>query len=55
LNMTNYDICILIYGKETNEQETKEIENYITSHHPGKEVYVMNGMQAIYDYVLILE
>lgn len=55
LNLKNYDICILIRGKDTNETEANQIESYITSHYHGKEVYVIDGMQEIYDYILILE
>lgn len=55
LNMSDYDICLLIYGKETNESEATEVKRYITSHYPGKEVYAIDGMQDIYDYILILE
>lgn len=50
-----FDICILIRGKDTDADETGQIENYITSHYPGKEVYIFDGMQEIYDYILILE
>ena len=55
LNMGKYDICILIRGKDTPEDESRNIEKYISGHYPGKEVYVINGMQDIYDYILILE
>jgi len=55
LNLSKYDICLLIRGKDTDEAEAGQIENYITSHYPGKEVYVIDGLQEIYDYILILE
>lgn len=55
LNMGKYDICILIRGKDVPEDESGNIEKYITAHYPGKEVYVIDGMQDIYDYILILE
>ncbi len=55
LNPSNYDICILIYGKTVSEDEADLVRKYITSNYIGKEVYVVNGMQDIYDYILILE
>ena len=55
LNFSKYDFCILIRGKETTEEEAKKIENFITEHYSGKEVYIIDGMQEIYDYILILE
>lgn len=55
LSEKGFEFCILIRGKDTNEAEAEQIEKYITSLYPGKEVYVIDGMQEIYDYILILE
>ncbi len=55
LNEKGFEICILIRGKDTETAEAEQIEKYITSHYSGKEVYVIDGMQEIYDYILILE
>lgn len=55
LNISAFDICILIRGSDTNEAEAASIESYINSHYPGREIYVIDGMQEIYDYILILE
>ena len=50
-----FDICILIRGKDASAEETAKIEEYISSKYPRKEVYTIEGMQDIYDYILILE
>lgn len=55
LNVPAYDICLLIRGMEADQQEAREAETYIHSRYPGKEVYVIDGLQEIYDYILILE
>ena len=55
LDFASFDICLLIMGKEANEAEAAEIESYITTKYKGKEVYIINGKQEIYDYILILE
>jgi len=55
LNFKRYDICIVIRGKDSDETEANQIESYINSSYPGKEVYVIDGMQEVYDYILILE
>jgi len=55
LGFENYDICLLIVGKDACEEEAQEIERYISSKYRGKEVYIINGKQEIYDYILILE
>ena len=55
LSDKGFEFCILIRGKDTEVAEAEQIEKYITSHYSGKEVYVIDGMQEIYDYILILE
>ena len=55
LDLKNHDICIVICGKEATERDAAEIEKYITSHYRGKEVYVIDGGQDIYDFIMIVE
>lgn len=55
LDMASHDICLVLVGKEASEAEAGEIESYITSKYRDKEVYIIDGKQEIYDYILILE
>jgi DAK2 domain fusion protein YloV len=55
IGLSGYDVCILICGKEATEEEASEIEKYISSNYRGKEVYVINGGQDVYDYIIIIE
>lgn len=55
IGLSGYDVCILICGKEASEEEASEIEKYISSNYRGKEVYVINGGQDVYDYIIIIE
>jgi len=55
LPMGDYDICIMIRGAETTAEEAEAIGAYIDANYPGKEIYLIDGMQEIYDYILILE
>lgn len=55
LNFSNYDICLLICGKAADSAEAQKVKNTVLSRYPGKEVYVIDGMQDIYDYILVLE
>lgn len=55
LSAKGFDICILIRGRETDAEEAALIENHIVSNYPGREVYIIDGMQEIYDYIIILE
>lgn len=49
------DVWLLLRGKGVPTEETEQIEAYIHSHCPEKEVYPMDGGQEIYDYIIILE
>ena len=55
LEFSNYDICILIYGKDVSEDEAFFAEKQLKSLYPYKEIYTYGGMQSVYDYILILE
>lgn len=49
------DICIVICGKNVPCEEAKALETHINSRYRGKEVFVINGGQDVYDYIAIIE
>ena len=51
----NYNVCIMICGKDADALEAGRIESYLCSKYRDKEVYVIDGQQDVYDYILILE
>ena len=55
LNFSKYDFCILICGKDATDEETKQIETYIQDRYKNKELYIINGGQDVYDYIMIVE
>lgn len=55
LNLSKYDICIIIRGKDVPEEESKRMEAYLNGRYRGKELYFINGMQDVYDYIVIME
>jgi len=55
LNLDAHDICILIYGKDAGAEEASRIEAYFRARYRGKELYVINGGQDVYDYIMIIE
>ncbi len=55
IGFADYDVCIVFCGKDAPEDEGEKIGNYINSRYCGKEVYVINGGQEVYDYILIAE
>ncbi len=55
LNFSKYDFCILICGKDATDEEAQRIEAYIKARYKNKELYIINGGQDVYDYILIVE
>ena len=54
-DFSQFDICIIIFGSQVVQDEADELENYIKTHYKGKEVYLTDGKQDIYDYIIIME
>lgn len=55
ITKNEFDVCIIIRGKDVDEAEAKELEGYAAAHCSGREVYLVDGEQEIYDYILIFE
>ena len=55
LPIEDSDIIIVIYGRAVDTDEAENVEKEILSRYKGKEVYIVDGKQEIYDYILILE
>ena len=55
LNLSKYDVCILICGKDATDEEAGQIEEYVKSHYKNQEIYIINGGQDVYDYIMIVE
>lgn len=45
----------IFFGKEVEEEERLELENYITEKHPDIELYFIDGKQEIYPYLIVAE
>ncbi len=55
MDFTDHQICILVRGKDSTEEEAEEIASILRKEHRDCEVYVQNGGQEIYSYYIILE
>ncbi len=54
LGFDDYCACILISGKNVSEDSVSSLEEKIASSYPSQEVYIVNGGQDIYDYIMII-
>ena len=55
LDFTDREICLMICGEEAPADEAQRVYAHITKTHPRTEVYMIDGGQKIYSYMLILE
>ncbi len=51
----DHDICIIIRGVDSTAEEAQELSQYIKTENPLSEVYIIDGGQSIYSYILIAE
>lgn len=49
------DLCLIIYGNSANTEEALQIQEYVNNKYPGKDTYIYEGRQDIYDYIIILQ
>ena len=55
LNFSKFVFGILICGKDATEEEARRIEAYIRDRYKNQELYIINGGQDVYDYMMIAE
>ncbi len=55
LDFAGHEICILFRGLDSEAEEAEEIAAHIRCAHPGCEVFVLDGGQEIYSYLLVVE
>lgn len=55
LGFKNYDICIIFVGKDANMEEAEAVQAEIENSYRGKEVYLIDGEQEVYDYILVVQ
>lgn len=55
LALNDHTVCILICGEDATDEEARELHDYIHTHYPMTEVYMINGGQNIYSYIIVAE
>ena len=55
IEFNDREICILVRGTDSTEEEAQDIARHIRQSHQGCEVFVINGGQEIYSYIIIVE
>ena len=55
MDFTDHQICIIIRGKDSTEEEAEEIADMLRKEHRDCEFFVLEGGQELYSYYIILE
>lgn len=55
LDFKGHEICIIVRGDDSSQNEAEEIADYVRKSHSGCEVFVIEGGQEIYSYIIIVE
>lgn len=55
IDLPTHDVCIVFCGNEATDEEANLIEKHIKDNYRGKEIYIINGGQDVYDYIIIVE
>lgn len=55
IDFEEHEILIIISGKDAVPEETDVIREYVEKAHPFCEVYVVDGGQAVYNYIFVAE
>lgn len=54
-DIENKEVITVFYGKDVDEKEMTEIENFVRSREPLMEIGFIYGGQEVYDYILSIE
>jgi DAK2 domain fusion protein YloV len=55
IDFAGHEICIIVRGSDSEEKEAEEIASHVRKSHEGCEVFVIEGGQDIYSYIIIVE
>lgn len=55
LGLSDHEICIIVRGTDSTAEEADRISSYINANYRNTEVYIIDGQQDVYSYILIVE
>lgn len=55
LELKNHDVCILIRGEDSTDEECEMIEAYVNKNYRNTETFVIDGGQRVYSYIIVAE
>ena len=55
IELDSHEICIIIRGEDSTDEEAAELEAYVNSKYPRTETFLIEGGQHVYSYIIIAE
>ena len=55
IELDSHEICIIIRGEDSTDEECNALEEYINSKYPRTETFVIEGGQRVYSYIIVAE
>ena len=55
LDLKNHDVCILIRGEDSTDEDCEMIEAYVNKNYRNAETFVIDGGQRVYSYIIVAE
>lgn len=55
VDANEYEVCVLLCGRESESAETDAFVSAFKRRYPAKEIYAVDGGQAVYDYIAVFE
>lgn len=55
IEFSEHEICIIIRGEDSTDDEAEALEAYINSKYPRTETFILEGGQHVYSYIIIAE
>ncbi len=55
IDFAGREVCIIVRGADSDEEESQRLAAHVRGAHPGCEVFVIDGGQDVYSYILIAE
>lgn len=55
IELDSHEICIIIRGEDSTDEECNALEEYINLKYPRTETFVIEGGQRVYSYIIVAE
>ena len=55
MSLSENSVAIIICGEDSTDEESEALYSYVSSKFPMLEIYMLNGGQTVYSYIIVGE